>query len=137
MKISRSLLTSASALTMVFGLAACGSGSSSGSGSTSASTDGPPITEAVATSPSGSDAVGISSSRFEPTELMVAVGDTVTFTNNDPFAHTVTSKDDSAISFDSGKIGKGETFTVEFTEAGTFNYFCQIHPTMRATVTVG
>ena len=81
-------------------------------------------------------AVDITKSRFGPLELNVAVGDTVTFTNSDPFAHTVTSKDDAAQQFDSGNFGENETFAVEFAAAGTYAYFCQIHPTMRATIVV-
>lgn len=132
MKNSLALFTGAAAL--VLGLTACGSDAKS---ETAATTQ--PTAETTAESPAetpAADGVGIKGSRFGPTELAVGVGDTVTFTNNDAFAHTVTSKDDSAISFDSGKIGEGETFDVDFTEAGTFNYFCQIHPTMRASIVV-
>jgi plastocyanin len=84
----------------------------------------------------GGGAVDITKSRFGPLELNVGVGDTVTFTNSDPFDHTVTSKDDATQQFDSGNFGESETFEVEFAAAGTYAYFCQIHPTMRATVVV-
>ncbi len=88
-------------------------------------------------SPSATEAtVGIKQSRFDPTDVTIAVGGTVQFTNNDPFAHTVTAKEDQIVSFDSGDIGQNATFDVTFDEAGTFSYFCEIHPTMRATVTV-
>ena len=66
----------------------------------------------------------------------MSLGDTVTFTNSDAFAHTVTSKKDQAFEFASGKFKDGETFDLTFDEAGTFAYFCEIHPTMRATVIV-
>ncbi len=136
MTMNRILSTSVLTLA-VLAAAAC-------SGSDDAA-DTPPATEppsavtdaAPADGPANAPAVGISSSRFDPTEIAVAVGETVTFTNNDPFAHTVTARDDAAFQFDSGNLGQDETFDVEFAEAGTYDYFCQIHPTMRATVVVG
>lgn len=84
--------------------------------------------------PAGGVTVGITNSRYETTEILVSVGETVTVTNNDPFAHTVTSKDGSAVEFDSGRFGQGETFEVSFDEAGTYEFFCQVHPTMRAMI---
>ncbi len=80
--------------------------------------------------------VNIKDSRYDPGEIDVAVGDTVTFTNSDSFAHTVTSKKDQAFEFASGEFADGATFDLTFEEAGTFAYFCEIHPTMRATVNV-
>ncbi len=103
-------------------LAACGGGS-----------DSSPESSASDAPPSG---VTISQSRFGPTELVVAAGSSVTFENTDPFAHTVTAADGSAVSFVSGDLGEADTFTVEFSEPGTYAYFCEIHPTMRATVVV-
>ena len=85
---------------------------------------------------SGAPEVTIASSRFGPEAIAVEAGTTVAFTNTDPFAHTVTADEDSELDFDSGDLGEGEAFTVTFDETGTFAYFCEIHPTMRATVTV-
>jgi plastocyanin len=99
--------------------------------------DTSPTPTDAASAPSATASVGISTSRFDPLVVAVEVGGTVTFTNNDPFAHTITANDDQAVSFDSGDLGQDETFEVTFDEAGTFDYFCEIHPTMRATVTVG
>ncbi len=82
------------------------------------------------------DTVTIERSRFEPKALEVAVGTEVTFENLDPYAHTVTSNEDSAVAFDSGELPQDETFTQVFDEAGTYGYFCDIHPTMRAEVVV-
>ena len=78
----------------------------------------------------------IQQSRFGPTEVTVPVGGTVSFVNNDAFGHTVTAKADQAVSFASDELGQADTFDVTFEEAGTFAYFCEIHPTMRATVVV-
>jgi plastocyanin len=86
--------------------------------------------------PGAQSAVGLEGTRFDPADVDIAAGDTVTFTNNDPYSHTVTSADGSSIEFDSGEIGQGVTFEQTFETAGTYEIFCKIHPTMRATITV-
>jgi plastocyanin len=81
----------------------------------------------------GPDAVTISDFSFTPADLTVPAGATVTWTNDDDFAHTVTSSDGL---FDSGELAGGQTFEFTFTEPGTYPYVCNIHPNMTATVTV-
>ena len=70
---------------------------------------------------------------FEPAELTIGVGTTVRWTNDGPSPHTVTADDGS---FDSGEMGQAATFEHTFDTAGTFSYFCEIHPAMTGTVTV-
>jgi plastocyanin len=70
---------------------------------------------------------------FDPANLEVAVGDTVTWTNADPTAHTATADDGS---FDSGNIDTDGTFEFTFEEAGEFTYICEIHTQMTGTITV-
>jgi plastocyanin len=65
--------------------------------------------------------------------LEIAVGTTVTWTNQDPIIHTVTAVDGS---FDSGFMREGETWSYTFEEAGEFEYLCTPHPWMRAKVIV-
>ncbi len=72
--------------------------------------------------------------RFEPTILTVAVGTVVIWTNRDPVPHTATSR--SAGTFDTGPIEQDQSKAVTLTEAGTFDYFCAIHPEMTGTITV-
>lgn len=84
----------------------------------------------------GSTTVEIERSRYAPTELTVAAGGSVAYVNLDRFDHTVTAAAGSRTAFDSGDLGQDETFTQVFEEPGTYDYFCTIHPTMRATVTV-
>jgi plastocyanin len=85
---------------------------------------------------------------YRPARLTVRKGATVTWTQRDPGVHTVTSGtvDNGAATvtvhpddrFDSGELPTGRTYSHRFTEAGTYRYFCEIHPaTMRGTVTVG
>lgn len=88
--------------------------------------------------PEGQDsaAVTIERSRYAPTEITTAVGETVTFTNLDAFAHTVTAVDGAPVDFDSGDVGQDESFEISFDAPGEYAYFCEIHPTMRATIIV-
>ncbi len=73
---------------------------------------------------------------FLPSELTVRSGTTVTWTNNDTMAHTVTTLNGSAQSFDSGIVNPGGTFTHTFTQQGVYHYYCMIHPFMLGNVTV-
>jgi nitrite reductase (NO-forming) len=71
---------------------------------------------------------------YSPNVLMVALGTTVTWTNNDPgMPHTVTAVDGS---FDSGVMQTGATFSYTFDQPGDFEYLCTLHPWMRAKVSV-
>ncbi|MFN2591030.1 MAG: cupredoxin family copper-binding protein [Actinomycetota bacterium] len=79
------------------------------------------------------NAVAIEGFAFEPSKLVVDAGTEVTWTNDDPAEHTVTAKDDS---FDSGPFGQGKSFSATLDQPGTVTYFCAIHPTMEATITV-
>ena len=75
--------------------------------------------------------MAIAAFAFEPAELRVPVGTTVTWTNTDPAPHTVTGD-----GFNTGPLEPGSTGTVTFDTAGTFDYFCAIHPTMSGRVVV-
>ena len=70
---------------------------------------------------------------FGPSTASVHVGDPVTWTNNDGAIHTVTFKDGSA---GATALSPSQTFTRTFDRAGTYEYFCSIHPYMTGTVTV-
>ena len=78
-------------------------------------------------------AVSIVNMSFSPAALNVTLGTTVTWTNNDNMTHTVTS-DSSA--FDSGNLTVGSKFTKVFSVAGTYEYHCTIHPTMKGSIVV-
>jgi plastocyanin len=77
-------------------------------------------------------AVVIQGMKFSVPALKVAVGDTITFTNRDGAPHTATAKDGS---FDTGRLAKGQSATITVSEAGTFDYFCAVHPMMKASIT--
>ena len=76
---------------------------------------------------------------YDPHEAIIDVGGEVSWTNSDTAAHTVTSgnpTDGPDGVFDSSLFGPGKTFSHKFDEAGTFNYFCMVHPWMMGVVTV-
>jgi len=77
--------------------------------------------------------VKIDNFSFTPVELKVAVGTTVTWTNGDDIPHTVVSTDKV---FKSKVLDTGDKFSFTFTTAGTFPYFCSIHPKMTGKVIV-
>jgi plastocyanin len=73
---------------------------------------------------------------FVPSQITVAPGTTVTWNFEGPAQHTSTSDAGSALTWDSGLKGPGETFSFTFNEKGTFSYHCTPHPRMQGTVTV-
>lgn len=75
----------------------------------------------------------LTTTAFSPSTTTVAVGGSVTWTNNDNTAHTSTG---SSGAWDSGTISPGGRFTRTFTTAGSFPYHCSIHPGMVGTITV-
>lgn len=77
--------------------------------------------------------VAIQEFAFGPSEIQVAVGDSVAWTNLDPFAHSVRADDQS---FGSADLNQGDTFSFTFATAGSFAYICGIHPSMTGTVAV-
>jgi plastocyanin len=82
---------------------------------------------------SGKEAVTIKSFAFNPQEVDVKVGQTVTWTNQDGFAHSVHADDGS---FKSEDLNQGATFSQTFDKAGNFSYSCGIHPSMKGTIVV-
>ncbi|MGQ0773968.1 MAG: cupredoxin domain-containing protein [Pseudonocardiales bacterium] len=72
---------------------------------------------------------------FVPAALNVAVGDTVTWVNNDDALHTVTVTDGPE-TFESELMNPGDTFSYTFTMAGLYEYYCAVHPDMKASVLV-
>ena len=72
---------------------------------------------------------------FEPKELTVTAGTTVTWVNADDVPHTVTSTASPAL-FHSKTLDTDDRFSFEFKAAGTFDYFCKLHPYMTGKVIV-
>jgi plastocyanin len=77
--------------------------------------------------------VHIKNFMFVPATLTVAPGTVVTFINDDQEPHTVTASDKS---FDSEGLDTNQKFTHTFAKAGTYMFFCEVHPYMHGTVIV-
>ena len=91
--------------------------------------------------PAGSSVPGCEETNecFIPAEVSVSVGETVTWSNDDSAAHTVTSGIPSEGPdgiFDSSLFMAGTTFEHTFDEAGQYDYFCMVHPWMTGKVQV-
>jgi plastocyanin len=84
--------------------------------------------------PNDSVTVDIHDHIFDPAQLNVAPGTTVTWTNGDTEAHTVTA--DNGL-FDSGVIEPGQFYSTWLGGSGTVSYHCEIHPDMKGSVVVG
>jgi plastocyanin len=136
-------------------LAACGATSAPGGGGpygspaaatpttavqpTAAPTEQPTQTPTEAPTGGGSTVqVVMKNTSFQPAQITVKVGTTVTWVNDDPVAHTVSSGTRSQPTnlFDSGNVGPGQSFSFTFDQPGTYDYFCKIHPGMDGVVIV-
>ena len=76
--------------------------------------------------------VHIDNFTFQPAELTVKTGTTVTWTNRDDIPHTIVS----AGKFRSKALDTDNTFSFTFTTAGDYKYFCSLHPHMTGTIVV-
>jgi plastocyanin len=77
--------------------------------------------------------VRIDNFTMSPKTVTVAPGTTVRWTNADDIPHTIVSDDHV---FKSKVMDTGDQFAYTFATAGTFNYFCSIHPHMTGTIVV-
>ena len=77
--------------------------------------------------------VTIDNFTFTPSELTVAVGTTVKWVNHDDIPHTLVNKDKV---FRSKALDTDDSYSFTFTNAGTFDYFCGLHPHMVGKVIV-
>lgn len=125
-------------------LAACGSDGGGETSSGSAATTGAATTGATTTeaggngpAPSGeaerSAKVEIVEFTYGPDPVTVQAGGKVIWLNQDTAPHTATADDGS---FDTGVLERGKLKAETFKQAGTYTYFCEIHPTMHGTVEV-
>lgn len=81
----------------------------------------------------GDQTVEIVEFLYEPEDLTVAAGTTITWVNEDKATHTATAADGS---FDTGRLEQGEEGEVTLTDPGTYEYVCGFHAFMRASVMV-
>jgi YVTN family beta-propeller protein len=95
-------------------------------------TQAPQAPAPVAAVPQGA-AVSIAKFAFMPATITISSGQSITWTNADPVAHTATSDDKV---WDSGSLSPNATYTATFSQPGTYAYHCTIHPFIRGTVVV-
>lgn len=114
------------------------SSSSSSSSSTQATSTGPPLVAPTCSHVANSSATQdtILGYSYNPPSIRVVIGvnNTITWTNQDPDPHTVTSTQLGL--FNSASIAPGKSFTCTFISSGTYSYYCVIHPYMQGTVVV-
>jgi plastocyanin len=77
--------------------------------------------------------VKIDNFTFAPERLTVKAGTTVKWLNEDDIPHTVAS---STRAFKSKALDTDDSFAFTFTTPGTYEYFCSLHPHMKATIVV-
>lgn len=77
--------------------------------------------------------VVIEDNAFNPATVNISTGDTVRWTNLDSTTHTVTG---TGTSFVSENLNQGDSYEFLFTDPGTYEYYCSIHPSMKGTVVV-
>ena len=137
--MSRTILVITSAMVLI--LSACGGGAT-------ATAPAAPASEAPAAS--GSAAAGeapcapateagtvtatMANIAFDPASITASVGDTVTWTNNDSAQHTATVKSDPTCTTET--LANGASGSIVFNVAGSYEFFCKIHPTMTGTIEV-
>lgn len=91
-----------------------------------------PSTQPAASQP-GEVSIKINGFKFDPAEITIKAGTTVTWTNQDASAHTVTADDGS---WTSDSLNQGATYSRTFDQAGNYSYKCSIHPSMVGTIAV-
>jgi len=96
--------------------------------------DRAPAVAASAAQPATSPEVTISNFTFQPALLTVKAGTRVTWTNRDTTPHTVTSTDKRFES--SAGLDTNDRYSYVFGKAGTYEYFCSLHPMMVGKVVV-
>lgn len=77
--------------------------------------------------------VAIENNAYNPATVNISTGDTVRWTNLDSTTHTVTG---TGTNFGSENLNQGDSYEFLFTDPGTYEYYCRIHPSMNGTVIV-
>ena len=119
-RCARVSAASLAAAVLALTLASCGSGESGSAATT--------IAEPTAVE------VRISDGAFDPRQVEVAVGGSVTWINDDVTTHDLLSLEPNVI--DSPPIGKAGAYTARFTKPGEYRYYCSIHNSMKGVVVV-
>ena len=121
---------------LALGLVACGGDDDDNGGSAG----GGDATEQPAAGGGGGVQVGLENVQFNPKDVTVKAGETITFTNNESIAHDVHKTSGPGKDFGSGPPGgmqQGDTFELKLDQPGKYEYVCEVHaPGMAGTITV-
>ncbi|MBS3159735.1 cupredoxin domain-containing protein [Candidatus Woesearchaeota archaeon] len=82
--------------------------------------------------PSETSLIVISNFEFNPTEIIIQKGTTVTWKHDDSVTHKIVSLG----IFESENLERGYEFSFTFNEIGEYNYYCSIHPSMKGKIIV-
>ena len=122
---------------LALGVASCGGDDDTSSTETVTESSSPETTSGGGSSSAGelerSVKVEIVDFAYDPEPVQVATGGKVIWQNQDSAPHTATADDGS---FDTGTLEEGKLKSETFKKAGTYTYFCDIHPTMHGTLEV-
>ena len=77
--------------------------------------------------------ITINNLAFSPNTITISAGSTVTWTNNDPMAHSVIGDNGGP---QSTMLSNGQSYSYTLNTPGTYTYHCGIHPSMKGTVVV-
>jgi plastocyanin len=142
--------------TMLLILSACSGATASAPATAAPASEAPaseaPASEAPASAPAASESAaaggaacapstetgtvsaGMANIAFNPASISASVGDVITWTNNDSAPHTATVRSDPTCTTDS--LESGATGSIVFNTAGSYEFFCKIHPTMAGTIEI-
>jgi amicyanin len=126
---------------LALGLVACGGDDeeSDGGGGGASTTEQPADTGAAEGGGGGAE-VSMESIQFNPKDVTVSAGETITFTNNEAVPHDVHKTSGPGEDFASGPSGgmqEGDTFELTLDQPGDYEYVCDVHaPGMSGTITV-
>ena len=145
--MSRTILALGSAMLLI--LSACSGGATASAPATAAPA---PASEAPASAPAASESAAaggaacapsteagtvsaaMANIAFNPASITASAGDVITWTNNDSAQHTATVKSDPTCTTET--LANGATGSIVFNTAGSYEFFCKIHPTMTGTIEV-
>jgi plastocyanin len=127
-KIWKVLIIMTGLLVVLVAVAGCGGG---GGGGTAAVTIQP-----VACPASNTINVSIQGFAFNPGTITVSANGIVKWTNNDSVTHTVTSTSAPSNNSFNAAVNPGSSVCLQFTTAGTYSYYCSIHPSMTGSLAV-
>jgi len=96
----------------------------------------PTPTPATLAPAGGSNSIAIKNFAFSPATLTIKTGTPVTWTNQDGAPHQIASDPGAPVAFKSESLANGASYQFTFTQAGTYSYYCTIHPSMKGTIIV-